>query len=99
MEGTLKGITLLEDYNQQLMMQYADNTNYTLLVTKANLRAISSLLQDFHLAFRLQTNWLKSYGYCFLKNSIPIWLKLFLGQWTLAGSFSKLLDIPFGLNL
>ena len=54
--GALLDIQLAHGSYTQLMMQFANDTNYTLLSTKANLQAITSLLHRFYLATSLESN-------------------------------------------
>jgi hypothetical protein len=55
--GDLLGIQLANGSNTQLLVQFANDTNYTLLGNEADLIAITSLLHRFFLATGLESNW------------------------------------------
>lgn len=55
----LLGIKLANGSNIQLLVQFANDTNYTLLGNEANFIAITSLLHRFFLATGLESNWNK----------------------------------------
>jgi hypothetical protein len=71
--GTLWGISLPGGSKQQLLVQYADDTNYTLLSTRDNMVAITRLLELFAQATGLTTNWDKSTAYFFGSGQPPAW--------------------------
>jgi hypothetical protein len=54
--GIIHGIVLPSGMGQQLLIQYADDTNYTLQSSRENMNAIMSLLQLFAQAMSLTTN-------------------------------------------
>ena len=96
----LQGIQLPNNVGQQLNVQYANDTNCTLLSTHQNLQQISRLLHQFYLASGLETNWDKCFAYWYSNDRAPSsWIHTFRGQRTNPGSLSKLLGIPFGIDL
>jgi hypothetical protein len=96
--GHLLGIELAHGNCIQLMVQFVDDTNHTLLGTEANLHTITSLLQTFHLATGLKSNWDKLYGYWFSNSRPPDWLQNFPGRWAVEDNVAKMLGIPFGID-
>ena len=58
--GLLHGIRLPGNQGQQLLVQYADDTNFALQGTQANITAATFLLNQFHFASDLETNWEKA---------------------------------------
>jgi hypothetical protein len=97
--GALRGIELPGGTGQQLMVQYADDTNYTLLATRENMISITELLQTFWLATGLKTNWEKNTASFFGPGPPPLWLQDYNCQWAVAGNLGKLLGLPFGIDI
>jgi hypothetical protein len=46
-EGYFRSISLPGGIGQQVMVQYTDDTNYTLLATRENMSTITKLLHTF----------------------------------------------------
>lgn len=59
-EGALSGINLPNSQEQQVIIQNADDTNFTVKGTKSNLLTLTRVLELFHIASGLQLNWHKS---------------------------------------
>jgi hypothetical protein len=97
--GNLQGIHLPEEVEQQLILQYADDTSYTLAGTKENLSNLIALLDLFHLASGLCINWDKNVAYWLAHIPPPPWLALTRCQWAVENQVSKLLGTPFGMDL
>jgi hypothetical protein len=97
--GSLQGIRLPGGVGQQLMVQYADDVNYTLLAQRENMESLTRLLHLFWLATGLQMNWGKSIGYYFDRGDPPAWLRDFECSWAAPGELAKLLGAPFGIEL
>lgn len=99
LHGSIEGIPLPFDLGHQLTIQYADDTNYTIQGTEANMQRLLDLLELFHLASRLLLNLAKSVAYWFSTRPPPPWLQNFACQWVEPQQLSKLLGTPFGLDL
>jgi hypothetical protein len=97
--GAITEIRLLDDVGQQVILQYADDTNFTLLDTQQNLENTIILLDLFHLASRLLINWTKITSYWLSHEPPPPWLGLTRCQWAVERQLSKLLGTPFGIDL
>jgi hypothetical protein len=97
--STLSGIMLPDGVTQQTLLQYADDTTFTLAGEEHNLLAISSLLQDFGYATGLVYNPQKSVLYWFSQDAPPGWLQTFGCQIARTRDLSKPLGTPFGLSL
>jgi hypothetical protein len=95
----LSGIVLPDGVSQQTLLQYADDTTFTLVGEERNLLAISSLLQDFGHATGLVYNTRKSVLYWFSPLIPPRWLQSFGCQIAQTQDLSKLLGTPFGISL
>jgi hypothetical protein len=95
----LHGILLPDGSTHQLIVQYADHTNLTLLGTEANLQVAIVLLDKFGAATGLQINWSKSTAYWFSPQPLPHWVQVLQCAWALPGQAAKFLGIPFGLDL
>jgi hypothetical protein len=98
-KGELQGISLSDGLAQQLLVQFADDTNFTLHGTKADLLMTQQILHEFHSASGLIINWPKSLAYWFSALPTPPWLDDFDCPWATLGNLTKLLGIPFGLDL
>ena len=61
--GLIHGMRIPNHHGQQLLVQYADDTNFTLLGSEGNLLVATNLLSEFHSAPTLETNWDKSFAY------------------------------------
>jgi hypothetical protein len=97
--GAHTGISLPDDVGQQVILQYADDTNFTLLGIQENLENAIMLLELFYLASGLLINWTKSVAYWLSQEPPPIWLQVTRCQWAIEHRLSKLLGTPFGIEL
>jgi hypothetical protein len=61
--GRLQGFQLPFENRQQIMVQYADDTSFTLLREEGKARNLVHTLETFCLATGLLLNWTKSHGY------------------------------------
>jgi hypothetical protein len=95
----LQGIILPDGQTQQLIVQYADDTNFTLLGSEENLRNLTRLLDHFALASGLTINWTKSKAYWFSNHQPPGWIDSLPCSWAIPGELAKFLGVPFGIEL
>jgi hypothetical protein len=94
--GTLLGITLPDGITQQTLLQYADDTRFSLAGIERN---ISSLFNKFGLTTRLVYNPRKSVVYWFGLFAPSRWIHTFGCQVAQTKDLSKLLGTPFGISL
>jgi hypothetical protein len=67
----LQGITLPNGHKQQTLLQYVDDTSFSLAGMEPNIRAVTQLLHQFGLATGLVYNPLKSVVYWFVTRPPP----------------------------
>jgi hypothetical protein len=87
----LKGIYLPHEVGQQIILQYVDDTNFTLTCMAQNLLNAASLLDLFHLVSGLIINWNKSVAYLLALTLLPAWLTPLRFTWAVEHQLSKLL--------
>jgi hypothetical protein len=97
--GELYGILLPDRQTQQTLLQYADDTTYSLAGVERNIHTITSLLTCFGQATGLVYNPCKSVTYWFGEGIPPAWLQVFGCQVAVENQLSKLLGTPFGQSL
>ena len=97
----VQGISLPFEGRQQIIVQYADDTSFTLFRDKEKVRCLVYLLEMFCLATGLVLNWMKSSGYWKQKGGVdrPPWTDMLSITWADEEGVSKLLGAPFGLSL
>jgi hypothetical protein len=95
----LHGIYLPKEVGQQLILQYANDTSYTLASTEENLSNLIALLDLFYLTSSLCINWDKNIAYWLANTPPPLWLVQTQCQWAVEQQLSKLLGTPFGIDL
>ena len=95
----LTGIELPNADCNQLFIQYTNDNNLTLKGDLPTIEAAFQILDDFHLASSLQTNWTKLLAYWFSSNPVPPWLGELRCPWTLLDQLAKLLGTPIGINV
>lgn len=97
--GDIQGIQLPDGNKQQLNVQYADDTSFTVQATPQSVGNLIQILRDFCSAAGLEINWRKLAAYWQSPQPRPQWLNAFDWTWANEGDLSKLLGTPFGLNL
>ena len=97
--GNTSGYIAPRGSKQQLLVQYADDTNYTLLSTRDNMVAITRLLELFAQATGLTTNWDKSTAYFFGSGQPLVWMQEFTCPWAILGHLGKLFGLPLGIDV
>ena len=97
--GTLSRITLPHGITQQTLLQYADDTMFSLVSIEQNIHNISSLVKEFGLATGLVYNPHKSLVYWFGPLASPRWINTFDCQVAQTQDLSRLLGTPFGISL
>ena len=95
----LTSISLPSGRHQQLISQYADDMSLSLFGMRPIFQALISLLQTFKRAFGMKVTWNKSIAYYFSRNRLSDQLQQFECVWAEDHSLSKLLGIPFSMNL
>jgi hypothetical protein len=97
--GDLSGILLPDGLTQQTLLQYADDTTYSLAGVECNIHSVTSLLSCFGTTTGLVYNPHKSVTYWFGVGAPPTWLQVFGCQVAVENHLSKLLGTPFGISL
>jgi hypothetical protein len=97
--STLSGIILPDGITQQTLLQYADDTTFSLVGVESNIHTISLLLAEFGLMTGLVYNPRKSVVYWFGSLAPPGWIHTFGCQVAQTSELSKLLGTPFGISL
>jgi hypothetical protein len=99
--GCIQGIQLPVEGRQQIMVQYADDTSFTLHGEEGPVKNLIYTLETFCLASGLVLNWQKSNGYW--KSSRGLfrlqWTEYLGVTWAEDDAVSKLLGAPLGLEL
>lgn len=99
-QGRIQGVKLLRSETQQLTLQYADDTSFTVRANLDSTSTLVNILQSFSLASGLLINWAKSGAYWQGRNAQrPAWSQNFGWSWIPEGNLSKLLGSPFGLSI
>ena len=99
-EERLKGVVLLGGKKQQCIFQYADDSSFMVRGEKKDIDELVRLLRTFNETSGMEINWEKSCVYWFDKYTHkPEWLAGYNWKWAEEGDLSKLLGMPFGLNL
>ena len=98
--GNIRGVQLPKSEDQQLTLQFADDTSFTVRAEQASVSNLVSILQSFTLASGLHINWEKSGAYWVGRaGPPPAWANAFGWTWGAEDGISKLLGTPFGLSL
>jgi hypothetical protein len=97
--GALSGILLPDGVTQQTLLQYANDTSFSLQAEEGNLQNVAFLLHDFGLASGLVYNPRKTVVYWFSPDRPPPWIVNFGCQVVVEKNLIKLLGTPFGLDL
>ena len=99
-QGNIKGVQLPKSDDQQLTLQFVDDTSFTVRAKHASVFNLVSILQSFTLASGLLINWEKSGAYwAGSTRPPPDWANAFSWTWGAKGNITKLLGTPFGLTL
>ena len=100
MLSPIRGIKLPKSNKQQLTLQFANDTSFTVRADYDLVSTMVNILHSFTLALGLLHNWSKSGAYWAGRNDIPLgWVHNFGWSWEAEGSMSKLLGTPFGLSI
>lgn len=97
--GLIQGIFLLHCNTQEIIIQYADNTPFTMKANNYSLDNLVGIMHKFGLAFGLMINWTKSVAYWCDRGIPPRWVRKHQWKWALPSDLFKLLGTPFGLQL
>ena len=98
--GRTNNVKLPKTKDQQLTLQFADDTSFTVRVGYGSISILLRILHSFNLASGLLINWSKSSAYWAGRNGpLPAWAHNFRCTWEAEGNISKLLGTPFGLSI
>jgi hypothetical protein len=100
-EGCIRGIRLPGTREEQIIGQYADDTNLKLRVEEFLVRQAVATLEKFSVASELTINWEKMMAYFWSRGNPPrpAWTRPLNWRWAEQQDISKLLGTPFGLSL
>lgn len=99
-QGRITGVKLPRSESQQLTLQFADDTSFTVKADHGSVTLLVNLLNTFSSASGLTINWSKSGAYWVGRNRQPLdWALTFGWTWVPDGNITKLLGTPFGLSL
>lgn len=90
-EGELAGIKLPEGSGEQIISQYDDDVNFTILAEERIFKRLALLLERYGLASGLVINWTKSLVYWLSPEPAPNWLDQMECPWAIEHQLSKLL--------
>jgi hypothetical protein len=98
--GDVKGVKL-PGGREQVTVQYADDTSFTLAGEEEPVRKLIQILNSFCLASGLVLNWQKSSAYWkgAANTPRPAWTYLLGVVWARGDEVSKLLGTPFGMTI
>ena len=99
-QGRIQGVKLPRTEAQQLTLQFADDTSFTVRADLGSVSTLINILHSFSLPSGLLINWSKSGAYWEGRNRPrPAWTQNFDWTWIPEGNISKLLGSPFGLSV
>ena len=96
----IKGTRLSIGNKQQIILQYADDTSFTVAIEES-MRILVYMINSFCLASSLELNWTKSNAFwkSVVENPKPSWIELIDVTWADDDDVEKLLGSVFGMNL
>jgi hypothetical protein len=97
--GELVGITLPKNAGEQIIFQYADDTNFTILAEETNFTCLNFVITCFGLASSLWPNWNKSLLFWVANRAPPSWLDSLGCPWVAEWHLAKMLGTPFGIRM
>jgi hypothetical protein len=97
--GELVGITLPENACEQIISQYVDDTDFTILAEEANFTRLKYVITHFSLASGLWPNWNKSLLFWVANRAPPAWLDSLGCPWVAERHLAKMLGTPFGIRM
>jgi hypothetical protein len=99
--GRICGIRLPGAHEEQIIGQYADDTNLTLRAEEQPVLHTVATLEKFCQVSGLNINWNKTLAYFWARGNQqrPAWTNRLNWQWAAQDEVSKLLGTPFGLSL
>ena len=99
-QGRIQGVKIPRSEAQQLTLQFADDTSFTVRAELGHVSSLVNILHSFSSASGLLINWAKSGAYWIGRTGqLPAWAHTFGWAWVPEGNISKLLGTPFGLSL
>lgn len=97
--GNLKGIVRHQCYSQQIISQYVDDMSFTVRMEESNVDKFLGILHKFRTTFGLEINQHKFVAYWCGRGLRLGWVEKYHWKWAANGNLSKLLGMPFGLDL
>ena len=98
-QDRIRGVELPASIEQQLTLQFADDTSFTIGADHRSVSTLVHILHTFTSASGPSINWAKSGTYWVGRNGPPGWANNFGWTWVADGHVSKLLGTPFGLSI